>query len=64
MAECEDCRMGLSSADYGAKENISIVLCDFTGTSVGVVDLILHASSAPFPNIFFLRRTPRLIHSA
>jgi hypothetical protein len=45
--------MGLFSADCGAKENISIVLCDFTGTSVGVVDLILHASSASFPIIFF-----------
>ena len=51
--ECEDCRMGLSSADCGAKENISIVLWDFMGTSIGVVDLILRASSASFPIFFF-----------
>jgi len=41
--------MGLSSADCGANENVSIVLWELTGTSVGVVDLILHASSASFP---------------
>jgi kynureninase len=47
--ECEDCRMGFYSADCGAKENVSIVLWDLTGNSVGVVDLILHASAAFFP---------------